>query len=190
MSFDEKVDVIDLIINVLKEHEKTLDELISRLEEALSRSLPATPVERRPIERPVVTVEVRNWMEFRERCRDSRLAAFEVVDGRFRVSALKGDILYIYEEELPEMSIRFREEGERAIIDSIDLRDREQFPTAMRGRLKCGLDISISGITVDLPEGTSIYRLQYTIDPIKAKKWLSEELNIDEDKILEGEIHP
>ena len=37
MSFDEKVDVIDLIINVLKEHEKTLDELISRLEEALSR---------------------------------------------------------------------------------------------------------------------------------------------------------
>ena len=35
MSFDEKVDVIDLIINVLKDHEKTLDELIFKLEEAL-----------------------------------------------------------------------------------------------------------------------------------------------------------
>jgi len=188
MSFDEKVDVIDLIINVLKEHEKTLDELISRLEEVLSRGPPA-PVEHRPAERPIVTVEVRSWIEFRERCRGSRLAAFEVVDGRFRVSALKGDILYIYEEEMPEMSIRFREEDGRTVIDGIDLRDREQFPTAMRGRLKCGLDISISGMTVDLPEGTSIYRLHYTIDPVKAKKWLSEELEMDEDKILEGEIH-
>ena len=32
--YDEKIDVIDLIINVLKEHEKKLDELVTRLEEA------------------------------------------------------------------------------------------------------------------------------------------------------------
>jgi len=187
MSFDEKVDVIDLIINVLKEHEKTLDDLISRLEEALSRGVSITPAEARPA-KPSITVEVRNWMEFRERCRGSTLAAFDVEEGHFKVSALSGGILYLYEEEMPEMAIRFREEGERAIIDSIDLGAREQFPIAMSGRLNCGLAISVSGITVDLPEGASIYKLQYSIDPMRAKKWLSEELGVEEDRILEGEI--
>ena len=33
MAYSDKVDVIDLIINVLKEHEGTLDELVSRLEQ-------------------------------------------------------------------------------------------------------------------------------------------------------------
>ena len=32
MSYSDRVDVIDLIINVLKEHEGTLDELVGRLE--------------------------------------------------------------------------------------------------------------------------------------------------------------
>ena len=32
MSFTEKIDVLDLIINVIKEHEEKLDELVERLE--------------------------------------------------------------------------------------------------------------------------------------------------------------
>ena len=32
MSFTEKVDVMDLIINVLNEHEKKLDEIVERFE--------------------------------------------------------------------------------------------------------------------------------------------------------------
>ncbi len=32
MGFTEKIDVLDLIIEVLTEHEKTLDSLITRLE--------------------------------------------------------------------------------------------------------------------------------------------------------------
>ena len=38
--FDEKIDVIDLIINVLKDHEKKLDELVSRLENTASIETP------------------------------------------------------------------------------------------------------------------------------------------------------
>ncbi|GAH70779.1 unnamed protein product [marine sediment metagenome] len=34
MSFTEKIDVLELLINVLTEHEEKLDELISRLEGA------------------------------------------------------------------------------------------------------------------------------------------------------------
>lgn len=36
MDLTEKVDVLDLIINVLKEHEKELDDKIDRLEKAVS----------------------------------------------------------------------------------------------------------------------------------------------------------
>lgn len=32
MSFTEKIDVLDLLINIIKEHEEKLDEIISRLE--------------------------------------------------------------------------------------------------------------------------------------------------------------
>ena len=32
MSFTEKIDVLDLLINVLTEHEEKLDELVERLE--------------------------------------------------------------------------------------------------------------------------------------------------------------
>jgi hypothetical protein len=32
MSFTEKVDVLDLLINIIKDHEKKLDEITSKLE--------------------------------------------------------------------------------------------------------------------------------------------------------------
>lgn len=37
MSFPEKVDVLDLLINILREHEKKFDELVSRLEEVVDK---------------------------------------------------------------------------------------------------------------------------------------------------------
>lgn len=35
MTYTGKIDVLDLIINVLREHEKRIDELISKLEELI-----------------------------------------------------------------------------------------------------------------------------------------------------------
>jgi len=40
LSFTEKIDVLDLLVNILKEHEQKLDEIVERLEtltEALTR---------------------------------------------------------------------------------------------------------------------------------------------------------
>jgi len=36
MSFTEKIDVLDLIINTLTEHEERIDKLVTRLEAAVS----------------------------------------------------------------------------------------------------------------------------------------------------------
>ena len=37
MTYTSKVDVLDMIIEVLREHEKTLDVLVRRLEDAVNR---------------------------------------------------------------------------------------------------------------------------------------------------------
>jgi len=36
MSYTEKIDVLDLLINVLREHEEKLDELVERMEQTVS----------------------------------------------------------------------------------------------------------------------------------------------------------
>ena len=43
MSYSEKMDVLDLIIETLKQHEKTLDELAYRLEQSLNAKSPLRP---------------------------------------------------------------------------------------------------------------------------------------------------
>ena len=59
MSFTEKVDVLDLLIKILEEHEKRLDELVSKLE----RLAPATrnDPEREIIGRAYGPVDRTDW---------------------------------------------------------------------------------------------------------------------------------
>ena len=110
--FDEKIDVIDLIINVLKEHEKKLDELVSRLEE-----LPKIPTQpssyQEPEKAPVrelstigVSAILKKWRDFRERSSKAKLVAFALGNTTFKVSALSRGVVYIYEEEMPQMNIK------------------------------------------------------------------------------------
>jgi len=48
MSYTEKLDVLDLLINILREHEEKLDELVSRLEaEDLRRYGPPSEADRK-----------------------------------------------------------------------------------------------------------------------------------------------
>lgn len=44
MSFTEKMDVLDLLINVLSEHEEKLDDLVERLEMIIEAKDPDTPL--------------------------------------------------------------------------------------------------------------------------------------------------
>ena len=52
MSFTEKIDVLDLLINILKEHEQKLDQIVTRLGEAseLLKPAPVAPTKREPVE--------------------------------------------------------------------------------------------------------------------------------------------
>ncbi len=189
MGFDEKVDVIDLIINVLKEHEKTLDTLISKLEDffAGTAPVPTTPV-RADVRRPAYTVVLRRWAEFRERCVGVSLAAFDIEDKLFRVSAVKNELHYSYQEEMPDMEIKFRKEEERAVIEEIGVSKPGLFPTVIRGVLECGLGASMKGVEVKMPDGGAIYKVIYDIDSEEATNWLADQLNVEKRNIVHGKI--
>lgn len=186
MSFDEKMDAIDLIINVLREHEKSLDELVSRLEELLAKAAPMG--EGAGLERPTIRALVRDWKEFRERCSGAGIASFEVQDRQFRVMALKGGVLHTYEEMVPDMEIRFRERENRVVIDEVELRGRELVPAALRGRLNCGLEVSMRGEEMRMPDGVSLYRVVYDVEAERARNWLAGQLKMDPKNIVHGRL--
>jgi len=45
MSYTEKIDVLDMIITILREHEEKIDELVSRLEAAVDKTVGPHPME-------------------------------------------------------------------------------------------------------------------------------------------------
>ena len=121
--FDEKIDVIDLIINVLKEHEKTLDELIGRLEETQSIIPPPeveTEIEAMRAAAAVKAI-LKNWLEFRNRCEGAKLVAVNTEGECFKVSAIANGVLYIYEEEVPSLEILYKIEDNKALIDNLQI---------------------------------------------------------------------
>ena len=188
MGFEDKVDVIDLIINVLKEHEKTLDELVHRLEERVDTAPVVSEGVRAEAFKPSVSVLLRRWNEFREHCVGASIIAFDVEGKRFTVSAVKDGILHSYQEELPDMEISFREDEERAVLDGLDLRNVELIPTVLRGRLTCGLEMSMKGTRIEIPDGNILYKVIYDIDVDKAKTWLAVQFEVEEKNIFYGKI--
>ena len=190
MSFDEKVDVIDLIINVLREHEKNLDDLVSRLEKALEQKTPPRAEAGLELRKPLITAVVNRWAEFRERCLGSGIVAFDIEDKQFRVSALNDGVLYAYGENMPDMEIRMREKDDRTVIDGIDIGSIGQVPAVLRGRLECGLEVSVKGAEVRLPDGVVVYKVLYDVDADEARNWLSHQLKVDKKAIIQGELRP
>jgi hypothetical protein len=192
--FDEKIDVIDLIINVLKDHEKQLDELVARLEEALAAEAPKrTPQERELIEREpaggaTVTASLKKWTEFTGRCASAGLVAFKFDECNFKVMAMAGGALYTYEEEIPEMEIHYKKVDEKVHINSVDISSAKLVPTALRGRLDCGLGFEKNEVEVELPYGDSVYKVIYSIDPGTARNWIAYQLGVEEDSIVQGEL--
>lgn len=192
--FDEKIDVIDLIINVLREHEKKLDELVSRLEEAnVAKTQEEAgekekPRMRTPSQRVAAAAELRSWTEFKERCSGARLVAFEVDGDCFKVSALAGGLIYTYVEEVPHMEIRYSEVEGKARITNIDMGNIDQLPATLRGRLDCGLKLDRRTMEANLPDGEKLQKVIYNIDPGVARSWIAFQLGVEEGSVVQGEL--
>ena len=195
--FDEKIDVIDLIINVLKDHEKKLDELVSRLENTASIETPGhepsfrTPeMKATPGGKPVASVVLKRWTEFHRQARSSELVTFDSNEGCFTVSALAGRVIYTYIERIPSMEIEYSGDEGKSRIDGINISSAELIPAAFKGKLDCGLELKMNKYDVSGPDGGHIHKINYFIDPEIAKQWLAYQLEVDDDRVVQGELKP
>lgn len=195
-SFDEKIDVIDFIINVLKDHEKKLEELVANLEGSSEPLSKRTKVEKisenlvsptTPIKAAGAVAKLKKWSHFIGRCSGTDLVAFDVVDGKFKVSAIANGVYYVYSEEIPDMEIHYKKVEDKAHIESIDISSASLVPAALRGRLDCGLEFSKRNVEMDFPE-ESIHKVVYEIDPEVTRTWLAYQLGTNEESIVQGEL--
>ena len=209
---EEKIDALDLIIKVLKEHEKELDKLAERLETTLSgikvekvdqakiaESLASikskimnisdtltvleTP---RPPKLPVI--QCGKWIDFKDRSINAKTVTFEIREEDFIINSISNGNVQTYFEHLPELTFQIKEEENKFLIEKMSFSKIDDIPLILNRRLSCGLEISIKSSKIHLSNKNWAIKLTYYIDPEKTKRWLSKELSIPEENIIEGKI--
>ena len=101
MTDPERMSALDFIISVLREHEKTLDSLVGRLEN-LSLRLTANKkndMQSRHEGGGCVRILCENWEEFKELSREAEVFSFHL-DGELKIMALQGNRIYEYSEPI------------------------------------------------------------------------------------------
>lgn len=213
--FPEKIDTLDLIITVLKDHEKILDNLARRLT-PIVKGLESRGVEEdkileniSSIERKIsglndiiarflltqkpepvkgVLIECNNWEDFKAKSYDANTVTFDVVEKDFVVNSVSDNEFYKYSETLPENEFLLKREGELFTVERISINSLQANPLLFMNKLKCGLEITVETTKHDLSEGKYLYRSSHKIIEDKTKEWLSRELNISKDKVLRGKF--
>jgi hypothetical protein len=170
MSEYDKVEVMDFLINVLKDHEKSLDMLISRAEDVMAESQDRPESKKSvSLESPPHKVILKDWSDFRKRLIEVDLVCFDLINSMFVVSASVGLKIYEYREAVP--------------LD-IANNDRSVRPPHTY-RLSIGLDVFINNAG---EEGSGGLLGTYEIEPQYTRLWLSKELKIHQDYIVCGDI--
>ncbi len=182
-------DVLDMIINLLREHEKTLDELIYRVEEVLSARAPEPTPPREPTPPPAgVSAVLKDWEDFKRRCAYARLIGFLADEKTFKVTAIADGVLYVYEEEVPFLNVLYRKEDEEVKIFGVEADDIGLIPKALRRRLDCGLEFSVREVEMGETDGVSARRITWLVEPSVVRDWLAIELRVEPSTIVEGEL--
>ena len=196
--YHEKMDALDLIINALKDHEKRLDDISHKLERVFKKvttgetrqvrvdeeekRVEAPPPKRKPL------VICKKWSEFKERCTNAEMVAFEVEENRFQVYALVSGNIFQYAEELPGKRIKVREEQSSFSIDKASLKNIDLFQFLIDGRLQCALGLQVNISRSQATENEYLFELSYDLSADEVKAFLSRELGASKDKIVEGRI--
>lgn len=196
--YREKMDALDLIMNALKDHEKRLDAISHRLEQAFKNvksGEPSTVMEAREVQRiesPTRTrtpqIILSKWSEFKWTCHNATMVAFDVEGNRFNVSTLVDGGVFTYEEILPDTTFTVVEEPSSFSINKDALNHIDALDFLVEGKLKCGLTLTIKSSRTLLTKREHLFKLRYGFKPDEVKAFLSRELGITKKKIVEGKI--
>ena len=194
--FPEKMDALDLIITALKDHEKRLDDLYQRLEDIVNsleterrgtekkdeRKVESSPTKKAPI------VVCNKWDEFKSRCKGARVVTFEIEENIFHVYSMVDGEVFRYSESLPNRGLKGVEDQSSFSIDKTSLSNVDLLQFLIDGKLRCGLSLSIKSSRTVLSENQFLFELSYSFNPDEVKEFLSGELGVSKDSVVEGKI--
>jgi len=180
MSHADKVEVMDFLINVLKDHEKSLDTLISRAEYIVEDKHVPKEIIQNP---PGLRISLKEWEEFCDRSIESELVCFDLIDSSFHCYAITKNKVFTYNEDIPTISYKLDDIGE-TILSDIELGEKIEKTSFLKGKLSNGLELK----AIALKNNVAKKDIQYELDLSYTKNWLSRELGIHRDFIVRGNI--
>ncbi len=180
MSNADKVEVMDFLINVLKDHEKSLDILISRAEDILKENPNQHQVMKNG---PKLKISLKNWDDFRDRALDSELVCFDLIDTTFYCDVITESKIYQYTEETPEVTLEV-ENNNNIVLSGLEMSNLDEKTSLLNGKLSMGLEIYAKRVK----NTGEKHKIQYSLDVLYTKNWLSRELGIHRDYIVQGNI--
>ena len=189
-AFQEKMDVLDIIISILRDHEEELSKLADRFEGACSNiaasgertSAPdgllecskrigvARPIEAVGQKGPFVTIECKDWISFRSMSHGALLIAFEASDDSLVFSSVTDLFVFTYSERSTEVGRMMGGMLDNLAEPRPEARNSDRVP--LRGFLSQD----------DFPDCEPV------LSPTSVKKWLSVELAVPEEKIVEARV--
>lgn len=182
MSYTDKVEVMDFLINVLKDHEKNLDQLISRAEDLVQENNEPKNLLKNP---PSLKVSLRDWEEFCDRAVEAELICFDLQESTFYCNALTKNKVYRYAEELPDLTLKLGEDENNLVLSSIKLgKNLEENFSILNGQLEIGLELHARKIKIS----GGRHKIEYELGLLYTKNWLSRELGVHRDFVVYGSI--
>lgn len=192
--YGDKWDTIDLIITALKEHEKRLDSVYNKFETLVDKFSAKEPTRepaavrgRKRVSESLIFISCEKWQDFKSKCKGASVITFEIHDNTFSVCVrLKRDI-FRYSEKIPRNTFKLVNEEKQYLVDKFYIEDLEN-PMFFNGTLKCGLKLSTKTTKVGLNDREFQITLDYDLDSDVAKEFLSKELSVSKENIVEGRI--
>jgi hypothetical protein len=188
--FQEKVDVLDILISILRDHEESLSKIADRFDAVcndLSTFEEKAAVLDRVLEHlggqkirniigatgtkgPLVTVNCKSWQSFKGASQGALLVAYEVIGEQAFFYSVSDLYMFTFSVELNETMMPVNK-GVRRWLERSPESDEDQM-LASEGNMSV--------------DGDAAYKT--VINSKTARRWLSAEIGIPENKIVEGRV--
>jgi hypothetical protein len=182
MSQTDRVEVMDFLINVLKDHEKNLDTLITRAEDVIDEKQSPQMVSQNL---PPLKIILRDWDEFKDRAIEAELVCFDMIDSMFLCNAITKNKVFSYTEHTPDVELEMGENKD-LIMKGLDLSNLEEGIAALNGQLHIGLQLKATKVRRSDDHGNQKHHILHDLDSLYTRNWLSSEIGIHRDYVVHG----
>ncbi|MBD3206511.1 hypothetical protein GF319_09235 [Candidatus Bathyarchaeota archaeon] len=164
----EKVEIMDLLINILKDHEKSLDTLINRMENLLYKNIKNS--KKGKIYSQIMVLN--DWDQFCQLSRSSEMVFYNIIDKTFSIVLKVNDCIFEYNEKIPEFILE--EPQSKKVTKLNDFR---------KLKLKNGLEIQLKFLPIE-----NDMKRKFLSNDDYIINWISTQLDIPKKLIFYGHL--